>query len=187
VKIAEVDENGVPTAWEAVEFPSGVGGGSEEWELVGEMVTEEEVASILLPITSGCYRRLCGFITVRGTNTNSKENPIVVCKNSVYQWGDSHLIARFEKGTKTASDSYSICIFSVELCDTHSFGFSSCKQTYGTGGAYDIIHSVYIPYNGDITMLNAGMTNKSQIDSIGFWSSGVFASNTVVRIWGVRA
>ena len=29
VRIAEVDENGVPTAWEAVEFPSG--GGGSEW------------------------------------------------------------------------------------------------------------------------------------------------------------
>jgi len=34
VKISEVDENGVPTAWEPTDFPSG--GGSEEYEYIGE-------------------------------------------------------------------------------------------------------------------------------------------------------
>lgn len=37
VKIAEVDENGVPTAWEAVEFP-----GNEEYESIDLFTVEEE-------------------------------------------------------------------------------------------------------------------------------------------------
>jgi hypothetical protein len=32
VKISEVDENGVPTAWEPVDFPSG--GGGNEWKVI---------------------------------------------------------------------------------------------------------------------------------------------------------
>ena len=41
VKIAEVDENGVPTAWESVEFPSGA-----EWRLIADITLEEEVTSV---------------------------------------------------------------------------------------------------------------------------------------------
>lgn len=40
VKIAEVDENGVPTAWESVDFPSG--GGGEEWKLLHTMTLAED-------------------------------------------------------------------------------------------------------------------------------------------------
>jgi len=47
VKIAEVDENGVPTAWEPVDFPSGGSGtGGEEWELIADITLEEETAIV---------------------------------------------------------------------------------------------------------------------------------------------
>lgn len=45
VKIAAVDDNGVPTAWSAVDMPSG-GIGSETWALVAEITTTENVNSI---------------------------------------------------------------------------------------------------------------------------------------------
>lgn len=44
VKIAAVDDNGVPTAWEPVDFPSG---GGETWELIREIeIAESGVTSI---------------------------------------------------------------------------------------------------------------------------------------------
>lgn len=50
VKISAVDENGTPTAWEPVEFPSG-GGSSEndnDWELINELtIGEEGITSFL--------------------------------------------------------------------------------------------------------------------------------------------
>lgn len=46
VKIAEVNNSGVPTAWEAVDFPSGVLG--EKWELIAEGTITEEVDSITI-------------------------------------------------------------------------------------------------------------------------------------------
>lgn len=42
VKISEVDENGVPTAWEPVDFPEG-GGGEKPWKKVAEIKTTEEL------------------------------------------------------------------------------------------------------------------------------------------------
>lgn len=38
-KITAVDDDGVPTAWEAVDMPSGGGGGGDEWELLAEFDT----------------------------------------------------------------------------------------------------------------------------------------------------
>lgn len=40
VKISAVDENGVPTAWESVDFPSGGGGG---WERIGQATLPEDI------------------------------------------------------------------------------------------------------------------------------------------------
>lgn len=39
IRVSAVDEDGKPTEWEAVEFPAG-GGGSGEWELVGEITSD---------------------------------------------------------------------------------------------------------------------------------------------------
>lgn len=50
VKISAVDENGVPTAWESVDFPSG--GGKE---LVGDITLAEAVASVELVLEKPCF------------------------------------------------------------------------------------------------------------------------------------
>lgn len=48
VKISAVDANGVPTAWEPTDFPSGGGSGSlsEKWELISEGTITEETAGL---------------------------------------------------------------------------------------------------------------------------------------------
>lgn len=45
VKISAVDENGVPTAWESVDFPSGGGGGAERMRFIAKITTEEDLKS----------------------------------------------------------------------------------------------------------------------------------------------
>ena len=44
LKVKEVDENGVPTAWETADAPTG--GGSGEWKLIKSVTTEELVRTI---------------------------------------------------------------------------------------------------------------------------------------------
>lgn len=41
IKVSAVDENGKPTAWEAVDFPSGY-----EWEKIGDVTLTEEVSQV---------------------------------------------------------------------------------------------------------------------------------------------
>lgn len=47
VKIAAVDDNGVPTAWEPVDLPSG-GGGDLQWYKVAETETTEEITEYVV-------------------------------------------------------------------------------------------------------------------------------------------
>jgi hypothetical protein len=49
VRIAEVDENGVPTAWLPADFPSGGGsGGGDVWELIHTANVAEDVSSLVI-------------------------------------------------------------------------------------------------------------------------------------------
>lgn len=45
IVVKTVDETGKPTEWESVDFPSG-GGGSEEWDILLNVTTETDVASV---------------------------------------------------------------------------------------------------------------------------------------------
>lgn len=45
VKIAAVDDNGVPTQWEPVDFPSG---GGEKWEKIADITLQEEVGNVVI-------------------------------------------------------------------------------------------------------------------------------------------
>jgi hypothetical protein len=47
VKIAEVDENGVPTAWESVDFPSGGSGGEKPYELIIDSTVPEDCERVI--------------------------------------------------------------------------------------------------------------------------------------------
>lgn len=64
-------ENGVPTAWEAVDFPSG-GGGSEEWDILLNAAAEENVYSLSTTTppqghSFDEYTELIAFIFVAGS------------------------------------------------------------------------------------------------------------------------
>lgn len=48
VKIAAVDDNGVPTAWESVDFPSGGAGSGDDWEEIDTITLKEDTASVII-------------------------------------------------------------------------------------------------------------------------------------------
>jgi hypothetical protein len=47
VKISAVDENGVPTAWEPTDFPSGGGGGEKPYELIIDSTIPENCERVI--------------------------------------------------------------------------------------------------------------------------------------------
>ena len=83
VKISAVDENGVPTAWESVDFPSGAG-----WRLIADITLEEEVKSVDIstdmdgnPFALGAYYLIAK--TVPAVNTEDRFTYVKINTNGV--------------------------------------------------------------------------------------------------------
>lgn len=80
-KITAVDTDGKPTAWEAVDMPSGEG---ETWELLKDITTEEAVAALNFDLGKECSE-VCVFIS--GKWVTGLTSPFVVinmCSNDSY-------------------------------------------------------------------------------------------------------
>lgn len=72
IQIASVDANGVPTAWQPVDFPTGGGGGSEEWvELLNTTLTEDTVAVIIDSGVNRGIKALKVYISTGGAGLTS--------------------------------------------------------------------------------------------------------------------
>ena len=62
LKVKEVDENGVPTAWETAEMPTGSG---DEWELLTEVTTTEDANAITKDIEKpGYFSELLLYVSI---------------------------------------------------------------------------------------------------------------------------
>lgn len=77
VKISAVDENGVPTAWEPVDFPNGGG----EWELLEDVDITEEVATIQVTNLKPNYTEILCIVDDLIATTNNYS--AIVCANGV--------------------------------------------------------------------------------------------------------
>ena len=80
VKISDVDENGVPTAWEPTDFPSGEGGSGGEWKHIGSVTLEETTAYILQEIGGGYNNVLIEFKNLLRADGNSSAINVSVNK-----------------------------------------------------------------------------------------------------------
>lgn len=70
-KITAVDDSGKPTAWEAVDMPSG-GSGGDEWELIADVTISEPVNSISADVPSGKNELLLFARGTWGTEPSNK-------------------------------------------------------------------------------------------------------------------
>lgn len=98
VKIAEVDENGVPTAWEPVDLPSG---GSKTWELIDTITLEEDVAKIEIPFNSETevHIRYEGEINTENNDSSEYNAHVKIYANGRIWTGIAPGVA---SGTKTS-------------------------------------------------------------------------------------
>ena len=85
VKISAVDENGVPTAWESVDFPSG--GGEENWEFINYVKLTEDSGLVTFNTDANgnpfCLKSVTVGIYSVGASTNTKETYLKVVLNDV--------------------------------------------------------------------------------------------------------
>lgn len=79
VQISAVDENGVPTAWLPVDFPSGGGGGAERMHLIADFTTTEELTKIVISEDKDGKPFSLGKIAVRGYITGGESGGYIGC------------------------------------------------------------------------------------------------------------
>lgn len=91
-KIAAVDDNGVPTAWEPVYMPSG---GGETWELINEVTLSEDAMAVVFDKDkSGAAFALRKFVVVGHTKGSNASNTGggVICINTANTPDDRYSI-----------------------------------------------------------------------------------------------
>lgn len=80
IQVAAVDDTGKPTAWTAVDFPSG--GGSGKWEVIADVTTTEEVSQVTVDkdINGNSYalKKFRYSIVVVSTDTNTANKELQV-------------------------------------------------------------------------------------------------------------
>ena len=169
VKIAAVDEAGKPTAWEAVEMPSG--GGSGAWEKICDIETTEAVASISVEIPDE-YTEV--FVWTDGLLETSTQGAITavdfdgtfkIAQSASWHYTNNRrgMMGHFKRMTGSIVGIYTP---------------NDVTHNSNTGGANA---------NVNLTRWDARYS-KDSFGTMSIWrSADKFASGFVVKAWGYKA
>ena len=175
VKIAEVDKNGVPTAWESVEFP-----GEEEYELISEVVCDGVLNLIKvekqLDDTPLCLRKVKLLISAPASPSINAviygffdDETNILISTPISQDGNH----RWSK--------YEFIKYSDVWRAYKTEGYTANDSTHGAyaGTIYETTPSMMEQYSTE----TRDHIYKIQLAG----SNGIFPEGTTVRIMGVRA
>ena len=141
VKISAVDENGVPTAWEPVDFPSG--GGENEWETKTYDFSAESVVAVKFDLPRADITEALLVITATGSNSSKMSGRYYADVEATSSNGNKWLGTWAEMYTtqRTCSLHYSSCGSDKVATFTKNFG-----QTVLNGYVVDIDRPVEFIY-----------------------------------------
>lgn len=162
VKIAAVDENGAPTAWEAVEFPSNGG----QYELIETIVCDGTYGNINR--TKLSLKKAKVFLNMKAASAAA-----TVC---IEAHNDAGLFGYSWIGN---------CINTVERFATAWF------VSDGTDAYAEFTSPSTTKYNtGSVNRTVYSQNADTPINMLGFYTSpsgNVFPAESTIEIWGVRA
>ena len=177
VKIKSVDENGVPTAWEAVDMPSG---GEREWIKIGEVTNAEDTTKPLyIKFTkdiNGNSLSLKGVLII-GTPLFSDTNThqcALKCNDSPYGSGVNYFLYRSILHNKQTFTIYSEFLLGDGV-NSVVVTVSNAGNVKQNGGAESFINtwsptkeeSVQFPIHGiDFGVIDSGLLAGSKFE---FW------------------
>ena len=175
VKIAEVDENGVPTAWEAVEFPNN---NSQKWEQLDHFILSEDTTKA----TRSQY--------LDGTEYNLSAVKVIAkffypltltIGSRADLYSGSKLIASIVLNINTESR------------DNPSYCSTGLYQAKPISGLYEFIGAkgnqggeMTVTYQPNGNYQNVSTDNKITRVDVCSWLN-VLPAGTKIEIWGVRA
>lgn len=193
VKIAAVDDNGVPTAWSPVDMPSGGSGGGETWELVAEITTTENVNSMRATFDA------CSavYIELRWGGVEDNLGDIAVYPNT----GDTPYAAeqRAAAARVTSSTAQKYGVLCVQMdCRVGSYWYATSWQKYrgeGSFGAIDASQTANLEIGlsgtaqysvvSNYYMTTENDTPASGVKSITAYGAGM-AIGTTLKVWGIK-
>jgi hypothetical protein len=176
IVVKTVDENGKPTAWEAVDFPSGCG-----FELVGEWKTEEDVTKFTATLDEQLTDSYYILFQFAGTATNTKRyKPIIYINGSPYRYLDGEALYNNNTVTVWACG---------QLLGSLPMRFELQIGTfmYGEGGKYQNFNASGMMGNTVFTVLGH-YEHISVVESVGFVADdgGTFGVGSGVRIYRIK-
>lgn len=198
VKIAAVDENGVPTAWESVDFPSGRGsGGGENYRLVIDYTVPEDQTNLLrLTITEDVdghpfnLRKAVLFIEAVGvlnadTNKYDGGTSCVVSTDkdvSGVFWGSGKEIIRIMGLSSGVSEQKYLAIFEV----VGGLTLPITDMISPNANYVEKFMASSVQNNTEYGFRAKNASKYTKIDQLSFASyATLFKPGTRVRMWGV--
>lgn len=185
VKIAAVDENGVPTAWEPVDFPSGGGGEADPPLLVDYTVPDDSTASII------------EFTSDDNGIAFNLNNRCYFVVDAIFPDSTSKNIGIVSNGVNQGAGPFSPGNLSVTVTELHIFGkytrdFGTRYTTwvqYRPNVNYGYPTSSYNQFGRSDLALLMEHTRGTAVKSLRFVAMGTgdtiyWAPGTRVRIWG---
>ena len=179
VKITAVDENGQPTEWEAVDMPSGGGGGtSEEFILLAEVTLEEAVLKVTLPLSSPTKHFIVRMWCPKTSATDSPKYLNVGINGSI-----SNLLYYFS-GKIPSKDNMTQCTVEARGLNDGNWAISAYANSGDAEGALS-------NYNQN-SLIPIGVRNNGimQAESVVFQTvvsdaTSYFPVGSILRVWGV--
>lgn len=164
VKIAEVDENGVPTAWEAVDFPS-----EGKYELIERFTTTEDLTLIHRDLPK------CRALTITYLVNSIESNTYFF--NRVGFEDNSRIDATFYMSTLNIKIGARLEIF-----PRHGY---YTGIGYVPSGAYSNTNNAFVlPNHATNVKRDSVYINSLEIDAS--YNNKIIPAGTVIEIWGVR-
>lgn len=173
VRITAVDENGVPTAWEAVET-------EEKWELLTDITLEEEANGISTDHWAVPQKKIRMILDTLAADANTNFSPVTV-KTSDNDWSRLFKFYPYAMPVTYAARS----IYEVEILSD-----ADVKVTtrYGNMPSVNKIEAIS---NGACSEMiwtpvdSYGLNINPQITAVGVGTYATFAAGTRLRVWGV--
>ena len=173
VRITEVDENGVPTAWEAVET-------EEKWELLTDITLEEEANGISTDYWAVPQKKIRMILDTLAADANTNYSPVTVMTGDV---GWNRIVKFYPYAmpvTYAARSIYEVEILSdADVKVTTRYGnmpsVNKC-EAISNGACSEMI---WTPVDG------YGLNINPQITAASVGTYATFAAGTRLRVWGV--
>lgn len=182
VKIAEVDENGVPTAWEPTDFPSG--GANEVWEeILNATITEDVGGCTFTEDMNGQPFRLkkaSVLARIHGSNsaTGGWINLDVSDGTNVLQ------VSQIPSGFAATEGQVNYRSFKTDVTLRETESFTMTFQSQNTSSAKDNLNN----WNGVTSTFTSRKNPLKWISRFSFRCNGLaMGANTEIFIYGVRA